>query len=297
MKGKVALFAGDGTLDLTLHVSHVPQPDEKVHVQTASESAGGVIANAAVACALAGHAARALIQAGADEAGARVLSELAARNVDIGPSISAGENCRVVILVEPHGEKRLLLYPGTSLYPSLAQTRAVSLEDVGWMHTAIYDLEAGLALIERCRANDIPWSIDLEPASFTEGVETLGRHLDGAAVVLCNARAAQALGPNAVKRLLSFGVRAVVLTEGATGATWCEGENRYVVAAPRIVPVDTTGAGDCLAGWLVAGLMKGLPKPAALADAVIAASLSCTQPGAQLSYPTRHRLDRFKDSL
>jgi ribokinase len=297
VSGKVALFAGDGTLDLTLHVSHVPQPDEKVHVKTASEATGGVIANAAVACVLAGQPARCLIQAGADDAGGRVLSDLALRGVDTSASLRAGENCRVVILLEPHGEKRLLLYPGTSLYPSLAQTRAASLLDVGWVHTAIYDRDAGAALIMRCRVEGIPWSIDLEPASFAEGIETLAPHLDGAGVVFCNARAAQTLGAEPVTRLFGFGVRAVVLTEGAAGATWCEGEDRHTVTAPRVIPVDTTGAGDCLAGWLVAGLMQGVPKPAALADAVIAASLSCTLPGAQSAYPSRPRLDRFKDSL
>jgi ribokinase len=297
MTGKVALFAGDGTLDLTLNVPHVPQPDEKVHVRAAFESAGGVIANAAVACAMAGWPARALIQAGADEAGARVLSEIATRGVDVSASIRVGENCRVVVLIEPHGEKRLLLYPGSSLYPSLAQTQAVSLKDVGWMHTAIYDLNAAAALVARCRALNIPWSVDLEPATFVDGIETLALHLDGAAVALCNVRAAEALGPDAVTKLLSLGTRAVVLTQGPAGATWCEGEERRSIPAPPVVPVDTTGAGDCLAGWMVAGLLDGLHGDLALADAVIAASLSCTRPGAQLSYPTQIDLDRFKDTL
>jgi ribokinase len=287
MNGTVALFAGDGTLDLTLHMPRLPEPDEKVHVQAASESAGGVIANAAVACAMAGRDARVLIQAGADDAGTRVLAELAARGVDVSASIQSGENCRVVILIEPHGEKRLLLYPGSSLFPSLTQTQSVDLDDIGWVHTAIYDRAAAETLIARCRAGGIPWSIDLEPASFAEGIASLAPHLTGAAIVFCNSRAADALGGDAAARLHAMGVRAVILTEGPGGATWCEGSTHQRVAAPAVVPVDTTGAGDCLAGWVIAGLMEGRTNQVALAEAVRAASLSCTRPGAQLSYPTR----------
>lgn len=33
MNGKIALFACDGTLDLTLYVPRLPEPDEKVRVQ------------------------------------------------------------------------------------------------------------------------------------------------------------------------------------------------------------------------------------------------------------------------
>jgi ribokinase len=295
MNGPVALFAGDGTLDLTLHMPRLPEPDEKVHVQAASESAGGVIANAAVACAMAGGAARALIQAGADDAGARVLAELAARGVDVSASTQSGENCRVVVLIEPHGEKRLLLYPGSSLYPSLAQARTVGLGDIGWLHTAVYDRTAASALIDRCRAAGIAWSIDLEPASFAGGIASLAPHLAGAAIVFCNSRAASALGADAVACLQAMGVRAVILTEGPGGATWCEGGTRQHVAAPAVTPVDTTGAGDCLAGWVVAGLMEGRAQDLALADAVRAASLSCTRPGAQLSYPTRDDMRIFHD--
>jgi ribokinase len=294
MTTKVALFAGDGTLDLTLQMPRVPEPDEKIHVNAASEAAGGVAANAAVACAMAGQAARLLIQAGADEAGGRMLAEIAARGVDVSAATWAGETCRVVILIEPHGEKRLLLYPGSSLYPSLSQAEAVVLDDVGWMHTVIYDPAVAAVLIARCRVAGIPWSIDLEPATFADGIEKLAPHLAGAAVVFCNGRAVAALGPKAVSTLHGLGARAVILTEGPAGATWCEGVEATHLGAPAVIPVDTTGAGDCLAGWLVAGLMKGLSKGEALGDAVLAASFSCTKAGAQLSYPSLSDLNRYK---
>ena len=294
MRGNVVLFAGDLSLDLTMHMSRIPEPDEKVHVEAFTETAGGVIANASVACALNGVSARALFHAGADAAGERALCEIAGRGVDVSEVERAGANCRVVVLIEPHGEKRLLLYPGDSLFPSIAAATSANLDAVGWMHTAIYGLDAAATLIARCRVSAIPWSIDLEPASFSTGINRLASHLAGAAIVFCNSRAASILGPDPVALLRAMGARAVVLTKGADGATWCDDGGRQHVEAPPIHCVDTTGAGDCLAGWLIAGLMNGLHPHAAMEDAVLAASLSCTRSGAQASYPDRHDLHHLK---
>jgi ribokinase len=275
-------------------IDRVPEPDEKVHVGEVSESTGGVIANAAVACARAGRPARVLCQLGEDAAGEHVLREMTAHGVRIADTRGAGVTCRVVVLIEPHGEKRLLLYPGNSLYFTLSQAETASLSDVGWMHTAVYDIPAGACLIRRCRDAGIPWSVDLEPASFPQGIETLAPHLAGASVVFCNSRAAAFLGPEPAGRLQAMGVRTVVLTRGEDGAIWCGRDERFHVPAPEIIPRDTTGAGDCLAGWLIAGIMAGLPNRPALEQAVLAASLSCTKGGAQLSYPSCDEIDSLK---
>ena len=55
------MFVGAISVDLTMTVDHVPAPDEKVH----AESSGGVVANAAVACARAGGRVRLVFQVGA----------------------------------------------------------------------------------------------------------------------------------------------------------------------------------------------------------------------------------------
>ena len=44
-----ALFAGDVSLDTTVVVAHVPEPDEKVHSSALVEDVGGVVTNAAIA--------------------------------------------------------------------------------------------------------------------------------------------------------------------------------------------------------------------------------------------------------
>jgi ribokinase len=250
-----ALFVGDTTWDLTICLAAVPAPDEKVLVSGFYEGAGGVVANAAAACALAGVPTRALLRLGMDAAGRAAVQSLTARGVSVETDAHEGETARATILLEPHGEKRLLLYPGNGLYPSRLSVTDLDLAGVAWVHTAIYDLDAATELVRRCRAHGIAWSIDLETATFPDGIARLATVLNGAAVVFCNGRAAAMLGDDAHHALGGYGTQATVLTSGSAGAVWCAGQGRHPVTAQPVSIVDTTGAGDCLAGWFVAELM------------------------------------------
>lgn len=287
MSGGAALFAGDASVDLTMTLDHIPAPDEKVHVGSAVEAAGGVVANAAVACARAGGSATFLGQLGEDGAGRMVAASLREAGVDVAAGVAPAGTCRVVILIEPHGEKRLLLYPGGSMYPARSLAERQKLDGFGWMHTAVYDIDAAALLAGRCRAAGIPWSVDLEPATIPDDVDAIRPFVGGAEVVFVNARAATRLG-QPVERLRALGARSIVLTRGPDGAVLvaADGETTTAPALP-IRAVDTTGAGDCLAGWFVAGRLEGLPASEALRRAVVAATLSCARPGGQASYPTR----------
>lgn len=54
---------------------------------------------------------------------------------------------------------------------------------------------------------------------------------------------------------------------------------------PQVQCVDTTGAGDTFTGYLAAGLAQGLPISMAVRQAIHAASISTTRPGAANSIP------------
>jgi ribokinase len=82
---------------------------------------------------------------------------------------------------------------------------------------------------------------------------------------------------------------AVVLTLGAAGARILP-DGPSLPALPANV-VDTTGAGDSLAGGLAAGLAEGLPLPDALRLGLGAASLCVERYGCQPAMPTRAEVD------
>ncbi len=83
-----------------------------------------------------------------------------------------------------------------------------------------------------------------------------------------------------------LGIDCVIVTAGALGAFACLGAGRRLhVAAPAVMAVDTTGAGDSLVGTLAAALHRGESLEAALAFGVRVSSQSVTQPGSIPSYP------------
>jgi ribokinase len=283
-----ALFVGDIGWDTTVVVDRMPEPDEKVHTDRFTEDVGGVVTNAAVACALAGVPARLACRLPEDLAGTAAAVALAARGVALQAERGPGATCRALVLLDPSGEKRLILVPGASMYPSQAAVAGLLL-DAAWVHTALYDVRAGADLIARCRAAGVPCSVDLEPATLPADLDALGHLLRGCRAVFVNARASAVVGPD---RLHALGIPEVVEALGPAGArlTTLGGAVDVPAPAPLRPVLDTTGAGDALAGWYVAERVRGATPSDALRTAVAAASFSVGAIGAAASYPTRHDL-------
>lgn len=284
------LFVGDVSWDTTVVAPELPEPDEKIVVDACLDAVGGVAANAAAACALAGADVLLCSSVGDDTAGAAVKADLARIGLPAQLETTLGPTARAVIILDAAGEKRLFLYQGDRMYPSADGLATISLDGVRWVHTALYDRAAAATLLRRCRADGIPWSIDLEPATIPVDLSDLAEHLIGCAVAIINSRAAAMLGADPVGLLRSLGVHTVIETLGGRGVRVHEqgADAVAVIPAPLAGPVrDTTGAGDAFAGWLVAGLLRGSSLLASAEEAVRAATLSVQSVGTIASYPTR----------
>ena len=85
--------------------------------------------------------------------------------------------------------------------------------------------------------------------------------------------------------------RTIVVTLGPEGARARTPDGPISVAAHKIKPVDTVGAGDTFCGYLAAGLDAGYSLEAALRRAAVAGSLACLKPGAQPAIPTKSDVD------
>jgi ribokinase len=84
----------------------------------------------------------------------------------------------------------------------------------------------------------------------------------------------------------TLGVPAVVVTLGARGALVVpEAGPVTLQPPPPVEAVDTTGAGDCFTGALGAALARGTVLADAVREAVAAAALSTTGPGARGGLP------------
>ena len=88
------------------------------------------------------------------------------------------------------------------------------------------------------------------------------------------------------KVLLSmFGLKALILTCGATGShVFTKGETSYI-ETPQVEVADTVGAGDSFTAAFVSGLLKGLDIRQAHRLAVATSAFVCTQEGAMPVLP------------
>jgi fructoselysine 6-kinase len=91
-----------------------------------------------------------------------------------------------------------------------------------------------------------------------------------------DAAAAEALG----HAVAAAGATWTLVTRGAAGAVLLGPDGRHAVAAPRVTPVDTLGAGDSFIARLLVGLLRGERADTALAAAGVAAAATCGHAGA-----------------
>jgi ribokinase len=92
-------------------------------------------------------------------------------------------------------------------------------------------------------------------------------------------------------RLSSARGLSVILTLGCDGFVGADADGVFAMAALKIEPVDTTGAGDCFAGVLAAGLDAGLDLRIAVRRAGVAGALACLALGAQAALPSAAEID------
>ncbi|MGM9974471.1 MAG: ribokinase [Clostridiaceae bacterium] len=77
----------------------------------------------------------------------------------------------------------------------------------------------------------------------------------------------------------------IVLTLGSKGVIYGHKEERIYVPAKKVIPVDTTAAGDTFTGYYLSGILMDKTVKEALELATAAAALSVTRAGAAPSIP------------
>jgi ribokinase len=97
----------------------------------------------------------------------------------------------------------------------------------------------------------------------------------------------------AARLLLARGPRTVLVKLGADGVLIVDALGTRHIPGLPVTAVDTTAAGDCLAGALAVALTEGKDLVTAVTFANAAAALSTTRPGAQDSMPALKDVERL----
>jgi len=275
----VIVFCGYANLDVVGRVPRFPQPDERVHATAVEHLPGGMAANAAVAAARAGAPVAFAGVVGDDPLSDRFLTQLAAEGVDTGWTDRGGFLSTAIVLVDGVGRRSVV-----------SEDDALGGAHVSAVADRLAAAGGGLLYLDGYRAAElgravrpgVSLAVDLDgcedPATALEAAR-LADHVVVGRERLTGQLAVPATGWAELARAAGT---VLVVTDGARG--WSlHGPDGQVAqgSALTVDVVDDTGAGDCFAGTYLAGLTGGAGPVAAATRAGIAASLSCTVPGAR----------------
>jgi ribokinase len=282
--------------DFVLKVERRPNPGETVTGADLSKGIGGKGANQAAAAALLGASVTFLGRVGDDGFGEPLLQALGEKGIDtrlVGRT--SGESTGAAfITVTPDGENAITVAPGAnrSLTPEDADAAS---EAIGKARVLVAQMEIPVETVlravevaaERGTRAVVNLAPVLEaPRELLEELDPLVVNEHEAAFLLGGGIEGVEAALSAAPELLSLGPRSAVITVGAAGAAFADGQGSGHVPAPDVDVVDTTGAGDAFVGALVTRLARGSSLEEAVAYAVRAGAAAVTKEGAQGALPT-----------
>lgn len=288
------VVVGSANMDLVARADRLPRPGETVLAHAFDHHRGGKGANQAVAAARSGAATVFVGNVGDDAFGIALVNGLAREGIavhlmhrlfDVPTGVA-------LITVDADGQNIITVAPGANLRTGPASVREaiglLSPETVVVMQLEI-PLDTVAAVAGAARQSGA--RVVLNPAPVRALPDDLLRNVD---VLVPNEQELYALAgadrsqaPADVGRELlgRTGVGAVVVSLGERGAIIVTvGGNRFI-SAPRVTPIDTTGAGDVLVGAMAARWARRDSLEDAVRYGCTAAALSVQRPGAQDSAP------------
>jgi ribokinase len=265
---------GSVNLDFVARVERLPLAGETVSGTTLQRYPGGKGANQALAARRLGADVRLVACVGADAMADEALVLLRAAGVDLSGIVVNTEapTGLAMIAVSADGENQIVVVPGANHMLRPAQITAGK-------NAVLCQLEIPVQTVEAL-ATGVRGFFALNVAPAQPLSENVLRRAD---LLIANENESKRYGA-----ALHAGEGLVAITHGADGAALFQrGREMARATPPRVIAVDTTGAGDAFSAALTLALIDGQLPAQALRFACTAGALATTRPGAQTSLPTR----------
>lgn len=293
------VVVGSFVRDLTFRCRLFPRAGETV-IGTFASGPGGKGSNQAVAAARAGARTRFVGAVGRDAFGAEAARFLRSEGIDARLALKAGAPTGAAgILVDGTSQNEIIVALGASaalaprdLPPTLLQGARVVICQ-GEANARIN--RHAFRLARRFGATTVLNPAPMDPA-FDRSI------LSWTDILIPNESEFEALVGSALGRspraihaqARALAIPTVIVTLGRRGCLISTAGGWTLVAAHRVLPVDTTGAGDAFVGGFAAGLVRfegELLAAARFGNAT--AALSVTRLGTAPSMPKRAEIDRL----
>ena len=291
---------GSSNTDMVIKTSKLPFPGETILGGDFFMNPGGKGANQAVAAARLGGDVTFIAKTGNDLFGKEAIQLFQMENIKTDHILTDASHPSGVALitVDENGENCIVVAPGANSSLNLEDIEKAKEEllnaEIVLMQLEIpidtVDYAANLAFNEGKRvvlnpAPAVPLSDDLLSKLYMiTPNETEAEILTG--ITVHDTESAIL----AAKILYAKGIKVVVITLGSRGALIYSGDVPKLVAAPKVIALDTTAAGDVFNGALCVALSEGMELEKGVEFACRAAAISVTRMGAQTSAPYRHEI-------
>lgn len=281
------VVVGSANVDLFVRGQRLPEPGETVFADTYQELPGGKGLNQAVAASRAGAEVSFFCAVGNDSGADFLADFLGKEELTLSTTVTSAPTGRAIIQVDANAENSIMVVGGANLATETFDGDEFRALVATASHVVLQqEVSRGLNLHAATVAHEAGALVVLTPAPAENTSPELLELVD---ILLLNEHEARIVATiddaEEAAQSLSVG-RTVVLTQGAAGATlFSQGLRVGSVEAPRVESVDTTGAGDCLAGNFVAHRDAGANDVSALEAACLAASQSVTIAGAATAMP------------
>ena len=278
---------GSINVDYFYSVPHMIAPGETLSSTAMTKGLGGKGANQSVAAARAGSNVVHIGAIGPDSDW--IFDTLGGYGVDTTHiAVTDAATGHAVIMVEPeHGENAILLHAGANhVQSATAIDDALATGGAGDYLLLQNETTDQVAAAKEAHARGM--NVVYSAAPFD--AEAVKQVLPYLSYLLLNRveydQLCAALGEVSVPNL--------IITLGGDGARWQMADGTTITQpAFHVTPVDTTGAGDCFAGSLIAALDAGQDPQSALKFAAAAAALQVTKHGTADAMPTGDQTRAF----
>lgn len=281
--------------DRLYYVEALPGGGGKYVAQHYQEAGGGPAATAAVAAARLGAQVDFIGRVGQDACGEALCAGLAAEGVSARHCrrIAGAASGQSAILVDRHGERMIVNFPGRALDADAAWLATIDFRHYDALLADVRWPEGAARAMAQARAAGIPTLLDadLTPQPIAP-LLALADHAAFSWPAL--QRLAGDLPPEAaLRRAAEMTPGTVYVTLGREGCLWLENGRCRHQPAFEVAVKDTTGAGDVFHGALAWAIARGEPPAEAVRCASAAAALKCTRPGGRAGIPDCDQLSAF----
>ncbi|MGD7045714.1 ribokinase [Jeotgalibacillus proteolyticus] len=278
--------AGSLNIDLVTEAERFPLPGETILGSGFSTVFGGKGANQAVAASRLGSEVKMVGRVGNDLYGESYVAHLTKEKIDVSdvkPVTHLPTGTASIVVAEQDNQIIVVAGANSEVTPEYVKDAMKKLEK----GILLVQLEIPGDAVEQAMktAKEKGWIVILNPAPF-KPLPSLWWQL--ADYVTPNEHEAAALRKD--NNFLEAYNEKLIVTRGSKGASFFENGKEVLIPAPKVHPVDTTGAGDTFNGGLAAFLDQGFELREAVEKAVKAASISITSLGAQSAMPTIEQL-------